>query len=591
MLRCKLVCGVLAVSCTGVAIPAGADPTIAWQPITSTGPFALDGNTITVPGGGVEVTLELRLSGWGDAPGNPDLGAYQGTVDADGYDNGVGASLSPKGWPGSPEDGAFIDLGRDDFPFKDLTPVPGVVTATLDYEWGCSAGDGAAVDGGGVYYGGTLILVIPPGAGGTYTIGWNPSAAKTFLNDQDGADIPGLVRLPATIQIPLGRCCSQIGPGTSVCSDNLSETQCDDLTAPRHFLADEACSDCGCPDCGGVGDCNDYDACTSEACDSICGCQYTLLYDPETECCNAADGSTAPRSDNNDCTFDLCIRRCTDGGEVCYAESDCAGGTDRCRATGEVDHWIYDEGQVCDHPNDCIINDHCDGAGTCVGFLPEDLSITCDENDDCPGSWFCNPFTSLCDCRLWTPNDARKNRYVSFYPDNGGANVAFQIGLTASAYFPGSSGTLGWVGPPDGNDVSRIVADSFFSNAWPEVVHVGDCQIVPMATYEIRSTADGVVFTDPFVASTIAQPPPKYWGDVVGSFTGTVWTAPNGVVNMDDVLSAVQRFQQLASAPPLTWVDVDGEVPNTVVNMTDIQQVVQGFKGEPYPFSDPAGCP
>ena len=60
---------------------------------------------------------------------------------------------------------------------------------------------------------------------------------------------------------------------------------------------------------------------------------------------------------------------------------------------------------------------------------------------------------------------------------------------------------------------------------------------------------------------------------------------------MDDVMAAVQKFQQLENAPHLTWVDLDGEIPNAVLNFTDIFWIVQGFKGEPYPFSDPAECP
>ena len=68
-------------------------------------------------------------------------------------------------------------------------------------------------------------------------------------------------------------------------------------------------------------------------------------------------------------------------------------------------------------------------------------------------------------------------------------------------------------------------------------------------------------------------------------------SSPNRVANMDDVMAGVQKFSQVESAPPLTWVDLDPEVPNVVLNFTDIFQIVQGFKGEPYPFSDPAACP
>ena len=189
------------------------------------------------------------------------------------------------------------------------------------------------------------------------------------------------------------------------------------------------------------------------------------------------------------------------------------------------------------------------------------------------------------------PHDTPKNRYVSFDPDNPGLTVAFQIELTASAYFPDSTGVVGWIGEPDEDGLARIAETPFYSGAWPDVVHVGDCPIVPVSTYAVRATEDADYFSAPLAMGTIARPDSKYWADVVGVYGGVAWTGPNGVVNMDDVMAAVQKFQQLDSAPHLTWVDVDEEVPNAVLNMTDIFQIVQGFKGEPYPFSSPADCP
>ena len=189
------------------------------------------------------------------------------------------------------------------------------------------------------------------------------------------------------------------------------------------------------------------------------------------------------------------------------------------------------------------------------------------------------------------PHHMTKNRYISFDPDNPGLAVAFRVRLTASAYFPDSGGDLGWVGVPDENGIARLVDAPFYGDAWPAVVHLGDCPIVPAATYEVTATMDEAYFSAPLTIATIGQPAPKYWADCVGDFDGSVWTGPNGVVNMDDIMSAVQRFQQLEGAPHLTWVDVHDEVPNAVLNMTDIFYIILGFKGEPYPFSAPGECP
>ena len=193
------------------------------------------------------------------------------------------------------------------------------------------------------------------------------------------------------------------------------------------------------------------------------------------------------------------------------------------------------------------------------------------------------------------PHDLPTNRYLSFVPQNTRHDVAFQLEMIASTRFPSSLGVIGWVGEPEelapGLSVARVV-DAPVYREWTEsVIHVADCEIVPAAAYEIRATAEGMVFSDPLEVSTVMEPMPKYWADVVGEFSGTVWSGPNGEVNMNDVTAAVQKFQQLPTAPPLTWVDLDAEAPNGVLNFTDIMRIVQGFKGEPYPFSDPAACP
>ncbi|UCC31943.1 MAG: hypothetical protein JSU86_06625, partial [Phycisphaerales bacterium] len=292
--------------------------------------------------------------------------------------------------------------------------------------------------------------------------------------------------------------------------------------------------------------------------------------------------------DGNDCTYGVCYGDCSGGGS-CETDADCTGPGAICHSYGAM-YLPMPEGTACTPADDCLIDTSCDDSGTCVGDLPEDLSISCTGDGDCPTAWFCNLETQLCDC-LTNPHEARKNRYVSFTPGNGGESVAFDVTMTASTYFPGSTGPLGWVGEPDANDVAAIVAAPFFTDTWPEVVHVGDCRVVPAATYQLRSTPDGITFGDPLEVGTIVEPTPKKWADVVGTFSGTRWDPPDRVVNMDDVMAAVQCFQQLPEAPHWTWIDVDGQTPNAVVNFTDIMRIVQGFKAETYPFADPADCP
>ena len=127
---------------------------------------------------------------------------------------------------------------------------------------------------------------------------------------------------------------------------------------------------------------------------------------------------------------------------------------------------------------------------------------------------------------------------------------------------------------------------------WGEdVVHIADCEIVPVATYEIQATLDDIIFSDPLELPTIARPGIKYWGDVTGEWDGIRWKGPNGTVNMDDIQVAVRYFQGQPNKPQRHWVDVDPEVPDRVVNMADVFMLVQAFRSAEYPFSGPDACP
>ena len=190
--------------------------------------------------------------------------------------------------------------------------------------------------------------------------------------------------------------------------------------------------------------------------------------------------------------------------------------------------------------------------------------------------------------------EVRKNRYLTFASASTGPAVAYRIELTASTYFPDSTGVLGWVGEPGGKNLSRVVGEPFFSDDWPPYVFIGDCQIVPVATFAIRPTPDGVSFGDATVLATIAKPDhplPKLWGDVVGEYTGQEWTPPDGSVDFLDVVAIVHAFQAREPVPHWTRADLDGEVPNAIINMTDVLRVLYAFMGMPYPFSEPAYCP
>ena len=195
-----------------------------------------------------------------------------------------------------------------------------------------------------------------------------------------------------------------------------------------------------------------------------------------------------------------------------------------------------------------------------------------------------------------------------------------EIEITAG---PDAPGVIGWVGEPfdpscqndDGSPngepcegvdyIARVVNDPVF-RSWPEsLVHVGDCEIVPVATYQIRATWDGIEFTAPLEVATIEQPGPRYYGDVVGIGTGDLppvpgFTPPNGVVNVTDVQAFILTVQGDATpSTHATWVDLhglgDGSPPNFILNVSDLQQILFGIEGQQYTDSpenlNPADCP
>jgi len=200
------------------------------------------------------------------------------------------------------------------------------------------------------------------------------------------------------------------------------------------------------------------------------------------------------------------------------------------------------------------------------------------------------------------PYNVPKNRYVSFVPNNDGASVAFQVEMTVG---PGPTGVLGWVSEVDENHVARVVDDPFFTAAWPAVVNVGDCEIVPAAAYELRATPDGVFFFDPMEVQTIQKPGERYYGDVVGIGTGLMpplpgYTPPNEVVNVTDIHAYILTVEGPSSpSAELMWLDLHGEgagsPPNFILNVSDLQRIKFGFEGQQYTDAPdhllPADCP
>lgn len=135
---------------------------------------------------------------------------------------------------------------------------------------------------------------------------------------------------------------------------------------------------------------------------------------------------------------------------------------------------------------------------------------------------------------------------------------------------------------------SAVLDDPPAFRSWLEtLVHIADCEIAPDQTYGIIVETAQIpgVFSDPLVIGTTPKPQDKSWGDLVGSFDGTTWSAPDNLVGVNDV-QAMIKFITLKPAPHITVIDMVGGKPtffNFDLNVRDLQILLKAFKGDAFP--------
>ena len=192
------------------------------------------------------------------------------------------------------------------------------------------------------------------------------------------------------------------------------------------------------------------------------------------------------------------------------------------------------------------------------------------------------------------PHDRHKNRYISFAPNSGSTPMNFRVSELSS-----NDGPLGWVGVPDARGNAKVLTTMPAPRVWTEsAVHVGDCEIHPVAIYEIAATEEGVLFSEPVVLPTAPQPSAgKFWGDAVGINNGVEWTPPNGLANVQDVVGVLAYIQNNAIKPEFQVVNLEAVSSNdpclnNFVNTADVLIMVRAVSGDQYPFTtNPANCP
>jgi hypothetical protein len=200
------------------------------------------------------------------------------------------------------------------------------------------------------------------------------------------------------------------------------------------------------------------------------------------------------------------------------------------------------------------------------------------------------------------PWNSGNNRYLSLRPGNTGQEVALLVTLISSNTFPGSAGQCWWVSEPGAGSVSALEhaalqCDPVYLDWTPYcdvdlAIHVGDANIVPDSTYEIRAIASGCAIDEPGNYSAPLSISTSMWGDVAGYDVGD---PPEGIVDFNDVSAEVDGFTHSPMAVSLWALNVSPEDIqdcsdpglHACVDFLDISYVADAFRDWPYPFSAP----
>ena len=181
--------------------------------------------------------------------------------------------------------------------------------------------------------------------------------------------------------------------------------------------------------------------------------------------------------------------------------------------------------------------------------------------------------------------DISKSRYLSFKPPALDQPAAFRLTVKASSLFPSTVGSKSWISTDYGNK-QLLGCTPYFKN-WEaaKYIQATGAKVTPSTTYAVEYTTDQENFSAPVNIST------SKWGDITGGKIGSVWSPPDGVVSVVDVMAANDSFKGALNAPALERVDLWPEIPDQRITVLDVSAVMDAFKNKPYPFPMPTACP
>jgi len=581
------------------------------------GVFVGPGNALTIHASSTPVRLwfDIEVGGWAPLL----LQTMQVGVDATGMDNGVGAPIGPPDAVPCSSDAFCASLFGSGslcpsspyaahecqhlFQNTDKLRLPpdtiiGANQINLKVGWTLAPGRDPIPDDGQPRVVATLVVDVPEGAHGVYSIGVLPMNQDSFMVTPEGRMYEFASIQPARIVVG-DRCCrGEWGCGPSTADDCLFGIN------PGVIV----------PEC--LGDCNNNgwdDACDFEQdcdgngvpddCDIANGtpdCDWNGVPDV----CDLADGTVS------DCDGNGVPDRC-----------DVGGGAPDCNFNGVPDYCDLAEGD-CDGSG---VIDICEDAGItdCNG---NGASDACELNRypgmDCNG----NGVIDSCDITEGSSLDANGNcipdecdqnpaplpatgivpgsRFLSFVPSNGGCQAGYRVELVSLAppSFAEYQGEWHWVqqsslywedaGHTLMHETASLACDPDV-RAWDRVgpIHVSGAAIVPESTYEIRRydhtcgrLEDPACYSAPLTITT------PVWGDCMPPFANDPGADPQP--NFVDISGVVSKFLG-AENPPRIAAELEPAIIDLSlsVDFRDIAACVSSFLGAPYSLDPPGHCP
>jgi len=208
-----------------------------------------------------------------------------------------------------------------------------------------------------------------------------------------------------------------------------------------------------------------------------------------------------------------------------------------------------------------------------------------------------------------------KNRFISFVPENLGAQTAIRVTLVSLQHpdppnqsapppdFTTFEGQVRWVAPPSDFTetatppatfrASQLQCDPYFMD-WGTVglLHVYGTEVLPSSEYEVASISPDCDTLNETNYSPTLTVRTGIWGDVVAPFQEPS-PATRSQPDISDVSGIVDKFRSAPTAPIVARSIMQPNIvdPAIPVGFSDISSCVDSFRGIAYPFAGPTNCP